>query len=61
MWTKNDGSKLPSVQVKKIKNVLNMLDSAVVVEDMDFQGRAFIFLSLRLTTKIKRRKNEREN
>ena len=38
LWTKNDASKLPQAQVKKISNVLNMLHGAKTVEDMNFPG-----------------------
>jgi proteic killer suppression protein len=38
LWTKNDPSKLRPDQVKKIRNILTLLDSAVKVEDMSFPG-----------------------
>lgn len=38
LWTKNDASKLPSEQVKKIRNVLTLLNSAEKVEDMNYAG-----------------------
>ena len=38
LWTKNDVTKLPQNQVKKIKNILTLLDNAVRVGDMNFPG-----------------------
>jgi toxin HigB-1 len=38
LWTKNDASKLPAEQVKKIRNVLTILNSAEKVDDMNFPG-----------------------
>jgi proteic killer suppression protein len=38
LWTKNDASKLPPVQVKKIRNILTLLNNAEMVEDMNFIG-----------------------
>lgn len=38
LWTKNDASKLPAQQVKRIKNVLSLLNAAEKVEDMNFPG-----------------------
>ncbi|BAV05192.1 proteic killer suppression protein [Filimonas lacunae] len=38
LWTKNDGSKLPPAQIGKIRNILVLLDCAVVVEDVNFPG-----------------------
>ncbi len=38
LWTKNDASKLPLNQVKKIKNVLILLNAAIKAEDLNFPG-----------------------
>ena len=38
LWTKNDESKLRPDQVKKIRNVLSLLDAAEKVEDMNYPG-----------------------
>ena len=38
LWTKNDASKLPAQQVRKIRNVLTMLNGAEEIEDMNFVG-----------------------
>jgi addiction module HigA family antidote len=38
LWEKNNTSKLPSVQIFKIRMILNLLDNAVDVKDMDFPG-----------------------
>jgi proteic killer suppression protein len=38
LWTKNDASKLPAEQVKRIRNILMLLDSAVKVEDLNYPG-----------------------
>ncbi len=38
LWTKNDASKLQAVHVKKIRNILTLLDNAEKVEDMNFIG-----------------------
>jgi proteic killer suppression protein len=35
---KDDSSKLPAVQIIKIKMILTLLDNAVNVEDMNFPG-----------------------
>ena len=37
-WTQNDGSKLPYQQLKKIKNVMLLLNSAAKIEDLNFPG-----------------------
>jgi proteic killer suppression protein len=41
LWEKNDSSKLPAAQVKKIRNILTMLDAAQVAEDMNYPGAKF--------------------
>ncbi len=38
LWEKDDTSKLPAVQIIKIKMILTLLDNAVNVEDMNFPG-----------------------
>ena len=38
LWIKNDASKLKPDQVRKIRNVLTLLNSATKVEDMNFPG-----------------------
>jgi len=38
LWMKNDASKLPAEQVKKIRNILTLLHGAAVVEDLNFPG-----------------------
>jgi toxin HigB-1 len=38
LWTKNDPSRLPAEQVKKIRNILTMLHGAEKVEDMNYAG-----------------------
>ena len=38
LWTKNDATKLPQNQVKKIRNVLILLNSASNADDMNFPG-----------------------
>ena len=38
LWTKNDAAKLPQNQVKKIRNMLTLLNGAAKVEDMNFPG-----------------------
>jgi proteic killer suppression protein len=38
LWEKNNPTKLPAAYVKKIRNTLTLLDSAVKVEDMNFPG-----------------------
>jgi len=38
LWTKNDATKLPQTQVKKIRNILILLDAAAKVEDMNYPG-----------------------
>lgn len=38
LWTKNDVSKLPAGQIKKIRNVLMLLNAAEKVEDMNYAG-----------------------
>ncbi|TAG31655.1 MAG: peptidase [Sphingobacteriia bacterium] len=38
LWTKNDASKLPSMQISKIKNILTLLNAAETVIDMNFGG-----------------------
>jgi len=38
LWTKNDATKLPQLQVNKIRNILILLDGAMKAEDMNFPG-----------------------
>ena len=38
LWEKNNGSKLPVGQVKRIRKILTLLDAASKVEDMNFPG-----------------------
>jgi len=38
LWEKNDASRLPAEQVKKIRNVLNLLNSAEKIKDMNYPG-----------------------
>ena len=38
LWEKDNASKLPSVQIIKIKMILTLLDNAVNVQDMNFPG-----------------------
>jgi proteic killer suppression protein len=38
LWTKNDASKLPAGQVKRIKNILVLLHGAEKVEDLNYPG-----------------------
>jgi len=38
LWEKDDTSKLPSVQILKIRMILTLLDSAADVQDMNFHG-----------------------
>ena len=38
LWTKNGASKLPQEQVKKLTNILTLLDAAHDVKDMQFPG-----------------------
>lgn len=38
LWERDDISKLPAVQIMKIKMILTLLDSAIKVEDMNFPG-----------------------
>ncbi|HVU56492.1 MAG TPA: type II toxin-antitoxin system RelE/ParE family toxin [Puia sp.] len=38
LWTKNDPSKLPAGQIKKIRNILTLLHSAEKVEDLTYPG-----------------------
>lgn len=38
LWTKNDASKLPQNQVRKIKNILVLLNGAAKVDDMNYPG-----------------------
>ena len=38
LWTKNDASKLRPDQVKKIRNILTILDAAVKIEDINYPG-----------------------
>ena len=38
LWHLNDGSKLPAIDVKKIRRILILLDKAKIVGDMRFPG-----------------------
>lgn len=38
LWEKDNASKLPAVQIIKIRMILTLLDSAVNVQDMNFPG-----------------------
>jgi proteic killer suppression protein len=38
LWEKDDASKLPAVQIAKIRMVLTLLDNAVTADDMNFPG-----------------------
>ncbi len=38
LWTKNDATRLPQNQVKKIRNILVLLNGAAKAEDMNFPG-----------------------
>ncbi len=38
LWMKNNASKLRPDQVKKIRNILTLLNSSSKVEDMDYPG-----------------------
>lgn len=38
LWEKDNSSKLPAQQVKRIRNILTLLDAAKVVEDMSYPG-----------------------
>jgi proteic killer suppression protein len=38
VWTKNDASKLPAEQLKKIRNILTLLNSDENIEDLNFPG-----------------------
>jgi toxin HigB-1 len=38
LWTKNDPSKLPAEQVRKIRNILTLLNGAEKVEDLNYPG-----------------------
>ncbi|WP_026750934.1 type II toxin-antitoxin system RelE/ParE family toxin [Sediminibacterium sp. C3] len=40
LWTKNDGKKLPAAQVNRLKMVLEILDAAEVIEDINYPGSA---------------------
>ncbi|RXK83297.1 type II toxin-antitoxin system RelE/ParE family toxin [Filimonas effusa] len=37
-WTRGDASRLAPGQVKKIRNILTMLDNAVMIEDLNYPG-----------------------
>jgi toxin HigB-1 len=43
-WTKKDSSGLPAGQLRKIKFILELLDSADKVSDMNFPGSLKYFL-----------------
>jgi len=36
LWSKNDASKLPAEQVKRIKNILTLLHGAEKAEDLNY-------------------------
>ncbi len=38
LWTKNDASKLRPDQVRKVRNILTVLDAATKIEDVNFPG-----------------------
>ncbi len=38
LWEKDNTSKLPAVQIFKIRMILTLLDNAVNVQDMNFPG-----------------------
>jgi proteic killer suppression protein len=38
LWSKNDASKLPAEQVKRIKNILTLLHGAEKAEDLNYPG-----------------------
>ena len=38
LWTKNDASRLPATQVRKIRNILILVHAAEKVEDLNFPG-----------------------
>jgi proteic killer suppression protein len=44
LWTKNDASRLPATQVRKIKNILMLSHAAEKVEDLNFPGSGLHFL-----------------
>jgi proteic killer suppression protein len=45
LWTKNDPSKLPTKQVKKIRNILMLLHAAEKIEDLTFPGAGLHLLN----------------
>jgi proteic killer suppression protein len=38
LWEKDDTSKLPSIQILKIRMILTLLDNALNIQDMNFPG-----------------------
>jgi proteic killer suppression protein len=38
LWEKDNPSKIPAVQILKIRMILTLLDNAVKVQDMNFPG-----------------------
>jgi proteic killer suppression protein len=50
LWEKDDASKLPSVQILKIRMVLMLLDNAADVQDMNFPGSDLHALKGNLTS-----------
>jgi toxin HigB-1 len=48
LWTKNDASRLPAEQVKKIRNILMLLHDAEKVEDLNYPGAGLYPLKGRL-------------
>lgn len=38
LWEKDNSSKLPAVQVFKIKMILTLLDNSINIQDMNFYG-----------------------
>ena len=44
LWTKNNPSKLPAEQVKKIRNILVLLHAAEKIEDLTYPGAGLHFL-----------------
>ena len=49
LWMKNDPSRLPPNQIKKIRTILTLLNAAVKVEDMRYPGSALHPLKGELT------------
>jgi proteic killer suppression protein len=45
LWEKDNASKLPAVQIFKIRMILTLLDNAANVQDMNFPGSGLHSLS----------------